>query len=327
MQHNYIYLSQETRFNKNKENIFKVGITKNNSKSLYTNKLFFKIVCKDCENIKNDIVTVFKSKYIQKDQYGPDHFEGDFNEMVDYISNLVNESNKLFKDVVVDKNYIDKNRMNKICDLIATEFPNYKDDVIFGGNQKLFKIKLKCGEYVSYGIEESFEFFKDEKDDDEDEEERYISNKFSVFKIVILTTKKKLPELKYFKKLLDSKTIKLNEIYDYKSLDFLAKINNLKINIKLKFYYQFVRKYRIVVNPRNFNDEITTILLSEVLINDKLYAVSPNYNEMLNWNNFETYPIFLNYTHLNTDIEIRSYMSRINIIKLNGKYYEEGEQY
>ena len=94
MKAEYVYLLQEREFVKTKENIFKVGKTKQvNSKRLNQypkdTVLLLQIICSDCDKTERSILNSFQIKYKQRKDVGNEYFEGDYKTMISGIYDLV----------------------------------------------------------------------------------------------------------------------------------------------------------------------------------------------------------------------------------------------
>ena len=100
MKPNYVYLLQEREFIKTKENIYKIGKTKqpNNKRFPQYPKgsvLLFQIVCSDCTETENKIMSSFKDTFKQRLDIGREYFEGDYTKMIGeiYIIAIKNPDN------------------------------------------------------------------------------------------------------------------------------------------------------------------------------------------------------------------------------------------
>ena len=72
---NYIYLLQEREFIKTKENIYKVGMTKQENHERFNQYpkgsiLLFQMICDNCKNIENKVIKLFKDKFIMRKDIG-----------------------------------------------------------------------------------------------------------------------------------------------------------------------------------------------------------------------------------------------------------------
>jgi len=101
-----IYCIKEREFLKTKENVIKVGKTKQ-PLSKRTNQypkgseLLFYIRVDDCDNLERVIIKAFKDKYLHRKDIGNEYFEGDYEDMIETICflrknfiNLNNEENE-----------------------------------------------------------------------------------------------------------------------------------------------------------------------------------------------------------------------------------------
>lgn len=340
--YSYIYLLQEREFIKTNENVFKIGMsTKKNLTRFnqYPNgsKLLFQITCNDCKILERGIISLFKTKFIQKKEYGTEYFEGCYKEMIDLIYNLVKN------EIVSTEISINENKLFKImCNLVQEEFPNYKDDIAFGGKQKLIKIKLVGDEYVAYHIRENIELLQKEfeetinkqsnwSDDKSIEESINIALEYN--DIIIETRLIDIHVSSYrdgcFQDLLDNKIVELNKVYNYKSQEFLKKINKTKININIEFYDEFVNFYNIENKKYSeFGDEIITLLLTGVFLNNKIYVDTCIYNERKTkkWKNFVEDRFYFDFSNVNISFNNvvcgMSHDKGIGLLKIKNKYYD-----
>jgi hypothetical protein len=105
---NYIYLLQEREFVKCNENIYKVGKTKKDQFTRFNQYpngsiLLLQIKCNDCDCNEREIIKLFKSKYTHKKQIGNEYFEGDYEDMMKNIFNIVLKNNGKKGSYCVDK--------------------------------------------------------------------------------------------------------------------------------------------------------------------------------------------------------------------------------
>jgi hypothetical protein len=172
----YIYLLQEREFIKTKENIYKIGkTTQPNNERLKQypkgSSLLLQSICSDCHNIEKNLIKIFKNKFKQRIDIGTEYFEGDYKQMICYINDIINlecisnisddEISNSISDIDdldcdVDniehiKSYQDE-AFKIVCKNIQYTFPNYTEDIIFGGNKKLIIIKFIDDNYKLYYI-------------------------------------------------------------------------------------------------------------------------------------------------------------------------------
>jgi hypothetical protein len=86
----YIYLLIEREFIKTKENIFKIGKTKqlNNIRfSQYPKNsiLLLQISCDNCDIFEKNLINIFKEKFINRKDIGNEYFQGDYIDMINEI--------------------------------------------------------------------------------------------------------------------------------------------------------------------------------------------------------------------------------------------------
>ena len=93
MKAEYVYVLQEREFIKTKENIFKVGKTKQENSKRFNQYpkdtiLLLQTVCIDCDKTERSILSRFQSKYKQRKDIGVEYFEGDHNQMLRDINEI-----------------------------------------------------------------------------------------------------------------------------------------------------------------------------------------------------------------------------------------------
>ena len=109
----YIYLLQEREFIKTKENIYKLGKTKQeNLKRIknYSNgtALVIQLECENCDIIEKNLIIIFKQKFIQRTDIGTEYFEGDKDKMQEIIINHIINCKKVIIDCYSsDEEYMD----------------------------------------------------------------------------------------------------------------------------------------------------------------------------------------------------------------------------
>ena len=125
METQYIYLLQEREFIKTKENIFKIGKTKQNNNDRIRQYpkgsiLLFQMICSNCDNIERVLIKIFKENYKHCKEIGNEYFQGDSNDMIknifeiikDFInSNDINEIEK--KDINTEKKIMIENEIDE----------------------------------------------------------------------------------------------------------------------------------------------------------------------------------------------------------------------
>jgi hypothetical protein len=91
---NYIYLIKLREFIKTKENIYKIGKTKQENLSRVNSYpkgsiLIIQIECDDCDKTEKELIKLFKEKYIHRKDIGNEYFEGLRKDMKKDISNYI----------------------------------------------------------------------------------------------------------------------------------------------------------------------------------------------------------------------------------------------
>ena len=94
METQYVYLLQTREFFNSKQPVYKIGRTKKHNLtrfSQYTlgSVLLFQSSCRDCYKLEREIITLFKQKYIHKHLIGRESFEGDVDEMVRDLCDII----------------------------------------------------------------------------------------------------------------------------------------------------------------------------------------------------------------------------------------------
>ena len=94
METQYVYLLQTREFFNSKQPVYKIGRTKKHNLtrfSQYTlgSVLLFQSSCRDCYKLEREIITLFKQKYIHKHLIGRESFEGNVDEMVRDLCDIV----------------------------------------------------------------------------------------------------------------------------------------------------------------------------------------------------------------------------------------------
>lgn len=146
---NYIYLLQLQKSVKAKENIYKIGMTKQNNLKRFHQYpkgsiLLFQTICKNCNNMERKIINIFKNKFTRRKDFGNEYFEGDYNTMIDIINQTVkqefNESqNNTIFDIVEENNNIIKSN-EKINVINCNGCPLEKFiQIIYCGNYHQYK--------------------------------------------------------------------------------------------------------------------------------------------------------------------------------------------
>lgn len=242
-------------------------------------------------NIKNNFNKKFKLIA------GNEYYEGNEKDILNTFNNLVIEHNNLFiinnfeyENLNKDEFDIDEIDIDEIdIDKIKKEFINYKDDIEFGGIQKLIKIYIIHENYERYDYIINFKFIYNK----ELGEENYYIHNINDY------------AYNYIKNIIDKKIIQNGNIYDLNNSCFQKKINKYK-KIYNNVMFSEETKNKIIKNREELNilEKNTIEYLFEIdcLIND---IPCCSYNEEL----FSFYPC-------------NNENNRFKIYKLNRKYYD-----
>jgi phage/plasmid-associated DNA primase len=125
MHQGYIYLIREREFIKMNEEVYKIGRTQQTNYNRFKDypkgsKLIFHIECSNCITLEQELIKIFKEKFIQRRDIGIEYFEGNVNIMKEYIYNLCTNHNKheiIHKDKIIDEQIIID---DDVCELLST---------------------------------------------------------------------------------------------------------------------------------------------------------------------------------------------------------------
>ena len=111
MSSNYIYLLQEREFLKTKENVFKIGMTTKQNHERFNQYpkgsiLLYQMICENCKNMENQIITSFKENFTQRKDIGTEYFEGNYKNMIDIIYLTI--KNELCTDLEINDKKIEE---------------------------------------------------------------------------------------------------------------------------------------------------------------------------------------------------------------------------
>jgi len=93
----YIYLLILREFKNSKENVYKIGRTKQENHKRFNqypkgSSLLLQIICNDCTKNEKDILKIFREKFKHRTEFGNEYFEGNYKEMINIIfSTIQNE--------------------------------------------------------------------------------------------------------------------------------------------------------------------------------------------------------------------------------------------
>ena len=129
LEHNEgLYLIHTRELHTLQKNIYKIG----RSYKLYdrikqypkTSKIMFIINCKESVLREKNLILLFKSKFIQKLDYGTEYFQGDIDDMIKEIFNYI-YNNKTIDSKIVAKVDNKVNRTCLKCNYVKTYFIVY----------------------------------------------------------------------------------------------------------------------------------------------------------------------------------------------------------
>jgi len=106
----YIYLLQEREFIKTKEDIYKIGKTKQSNDKRFKQYpkdsiLLYQIICDNCDFIEKNLIKEFKNKFTHCKTIGNEYFKGNYKYMIDTIHNYITykcDPNKMAVDNFID---------------------------------------------------------------------------------------------------------------------------------------------------------------------------------------------------------------------------------
>lgn len=310
MSTNYIYLLQEREFIKTKENIFKVGMTKKENHTRFKQYplgsiLLFQMVCNDCKSIEMVLIQKFKKTFIQIKDIGREYFKGDHLSMIDIIySTITDENTSKSEEVTIEE--IDENNMDykdyvqfvknkeyqddaftKMCNNIITNiFPDYRNDAVFGGESKFFKITFDADEdqYIIHYINPQLKSLLYSKDGyvliGKDYYENFTEHE-CMFNLVYKTICEDyinfggIDEKKYFNMLIREKIIVPNTVYNLYSTSFIKKLLQTKMQINIENLDEFIAVHNITFNNSIYNN-IYSVLCHNLVINKKIFGSIDN---------------------------------------------------
>lgn len=323
MSSQYIYLLQEREFIKTKENVYKVGRTEKENHKRFEqypkgSVLLFQIMCDNCRTAERNILLLFKSKFVQRKDIGNEYFEGDYKAMMDLIyltvkndisSHEINKSDDTDEDE--NNNTDEENKFEKLyknmCVAICEIFPDYRNDVSFGGTKKYIKIVPDYeGRYrIRYISEDLNENLLDGKVPCMGSEfDEYVMNSNVCDKLL------------YFEQLIKKKIIIVDNVYDINSIDFADKINNTKHNIHIE-HFDAIKLHALNNNGMFTRERIRQMFNCNVLM-DGMYAT-------LVMDDYKTYKCIdklKNFTTLQIDIGDEDNYNIIKLVYINSKFYE-----
>jgi hypothetical protein len=98
MEVKYIYMIKTHEFVRTNENIFKIGRTEQLNYNRFNayrkgSILLFQSICKNCHECEKIIIKKFKEEFIHRTDIGNEYFEGNYNEMINMLCDIVSHEN------------------------------------------------------------------------------------------------------------------------------------------------------------------------------------------------------------------------------------------
>ena len=262
----YIYLLQQREFIKTKENIYKIGKTKQENLKRITNYdngsiLICQFKCCDCDKLEKKLIILFREKYELQKDIGNEYFKGNCVDMRDDIYNYIKN-----EDIIEDKDEeeIDEDKdEEEIDEDIYEMFPNYKDDESFGGKKKLIKISFEDRMYSNRIWPRIYTY--------------YITNEKQLDQIFLQTDwfqKDDSDNSDYISKLLKNKVIQNGMIYDFNDSRFIKKLNKYKEKINITYTEEniidIISKFNTL--KQNICFKIDRILYNNCILLENIYC-------------------------------------------------------
>ena len=370
----YIYLLQEREFIKTKEYVYKVGMTKKKNHERFNqypkgSVLLFQMICNNCKNMEKLVLKTYKETFKQRKDIGNEYFEGEYKDMIDIIYLTIKNNNSVEDDIVEDavvedvvvedenhdieedwklkhirdiksKKY-QENAFKIVCDKINNIFPDYHQDLSFGGTKKFIKISPmdESKQYFVYYINPQLKSLTYTEDaahriqmwwhhmcgnftEEELIYEGYASTLNAGRSICVDSIKFAWNEYEtnYFNLLVKEQIIIPNKIYDLQSKGFIKKLstNKMKMKINIENYEDFISTHNILID--NIYNKIYRILCYNLVINEKIYAsIDPDeLQQVKKMKDFDNICIDIGYMLDNRTFGVKL----ITLHKINKKYYD-----
>lgn len=296
----YIYLLQKREFIKTKENIYKIGKTKQENLKRISNYdngsiLICQFKCNDCNKLEKKLITLFREKYELQKNIGNEYFKGNYINMRDDIYNCIKASDE---DIIEasDEDIIEDIENEEKENEIKEIFPNYKDDESFGGTKKLIKISFE--DKILYNRIYTY-YINDEKELDQ------------IFLQRNWFQKDDYDNSDYISKLLKNNVIQDGMIYDFNDSSFIKKLNKHKDKINITYtdenIIDMISKFK-TLDQNNIIFKIDRMLYNNCLLHKEIYC--DYINDTLDIDFMLPYDNFL------------SFKKQIDVIKFNNITYD-----
>ena len=158
----YVYMIKTREFIRTNENIFKIGRTEQLNYGRFNSYdkgsvLLFQSICENCRDCEKNIIKKFKEKFIHRIDFGNEYFEGDCNEMINIISNIVLHKNVNFVEdellslremYTKDVNEL-KIKCNELENNLKFQMNNFKNELLSLHEiytKNIDELKKKCDE-------------------------------------------------------------------------------------------------------------------------------------------------------------------------------------
>ena len=325
--------------------------------------LLFQMICNNCKNMEKLVLKKFKETFKQRKDIGNEYFEGEYKSMIDIIYSTIKDENEIGivgKDDVEDlvekedvedlvekddvEDFVEKEDVEKdwkmivkskeyqenafkiVCNKINNIFPDYQQDLSFGGTKKFIKINLIDDEYFVYYINPQLKslIYSEDGDtyigkdfyDDLIEEECIYKDYSIICEVRIRFAWGEEEEKTYFHMLIREKIIIPNTIYDLYSKHFVKKLLTTKMKINIDNYADFINIHKIIIET-DIYEKILKILCYNLVINDKIYA-------SIDTDIFEKTKKIKDFDNITIDIGLMfdKKTTLIDLYKINKKYYD-----
>lgn len=244
------------------------------------------------------VLKKFKETFKQRKDIGNEYFEGENKVMIDIIYLTIKNNNSVEEDIEeydieeydieeewskhirdVKSKIYQENAFKIVCDKINNVFPDYKQDLSFGGTKKFIKISLIDEQYFVYYINPQLKSLTYAEDGDVYIGKQYYENfteEELIYKDYNIICEDRIKfawneEKNYFNLLVNEQIIIPNKIYDLQSKGFIKKLSTNKMKINIDNYVDFVNTHNILIDTEIYN-KIYKILCYNLVINEKIYA-------------------------------------------------------